>query len=74
VGATQIGYARPRDRFASRKLRTTTHAPVEAPPNVRLKFSGMQREIQLLCDQVGRARSYQVQKDARPERKQLDQR
>jgi hypothetical protein len=53
--------------FEMRKPRTTTDAPVAAPQNVRLKPTGMQGEVQMLCDPVDRARSYQVQKAMDPQ-------
>lgn len=38
-----------------------TDAPVDAPGNVRLKGTGRMGSVQLLCDAVKRARTYQVQ-------------
>jgi hypothetical protein len=43
------------------KQRAQTSEPVTAPGNVRLKSTGQIGEIQVLCDAVNRAKSYQVQ-------------
>jgi hypothetical protein len=47
--------------FDLRKDPARSDAPVDAPQNLRLKSTGNNGEIQLLCDPVDRARSYQVQ-------------
>ena len=52
--------------FEMRKPRTTTDAPVDAPQNVRVKSTGMNGQVQVLCAPVDRARSYQVQKTLDP--------
>src|SRR4051812_25435783 len=43
------------------KERSRTTEPVVAPGNVRLKATGQAGEVQLLCESVNRAKTYQVQ-------------
>ena len=47
--------------FAIRQQGIRSDAPVDAPRNVRLKATGAMGSIQLLCDAVRRAKSYEVQ-------------
>ena len=47
--------------FEIRQQGIRTDAPVDAPRNVRLKATGAMGSIQLLCDAVRRAKSYEVQ-------------
>ena len=47
--------------FDMRQPISRTGAPVDAPLNVRLKTTGTTGEVQVLCDSVNRAKSYQVQ-------------
>ncbi len=46
--------------FDLRKPTTHTGEPVAAPGNVRLKSTGTSGEVQVLCDSVPRAKTYQV--------------
>lgn len=47
--------------FEIRQSGVRTDAPVDAPRNARLKTTGTMGSIQLLCDAVTRAKSYEVQ-------------
>jgi hypothetical protein len=47
--------------FDIRQTPARTGAPVDAPANVRLRSTGTVGEVQLLCDPVNRAKSYEVQ-------------
>jgi len=47
--------------FDLRKPTSHTSEPVTAPGNVRLKSTGTSGEVQVLCDSVPRAKSYQLQ-------------
>ena len=47
--------------FEIRQRSVRTDAPVDAPDNVRLKGTGKMGSVQLLCDAVKRAKTYQVQ-------------
>ena len=46
--------------FDMRQPISRTGAPVDAPRNVRLKTTGTTGEVQVLCESVNRAKSYQV--------------
>jgi hypothetical protein len=53
--------------FELRKPAVRSDAPVDAPENVRLKATGVNSGVQVLCDSVTRAKSYQVQTSLDPE-------
>ncbi len=54
------GFDLPRERIRSSEA-------VAAPGNVRLKLNGMSGEVQVLCDSVPRAKTYQLQYTLDPE-------
>ena len=47
--------------FDIRKAPTRRDLPVDAPNNVRLKWTGTSGQVQLACKPVGRAKVYQAQ-------------
>ena len=47
--------------FRLRKEPTRIDAPVDAPSNVRLKRTGTNGQVRLLCNAVNRAKAYEVQ-------------